>query len=99
MTPAAKEKIDQGHRYWTPRLVTGTFFFNLCMLGLWYFVVNWMTEIKSDVKDIQSGFKSAQIETSERRIAMAAWKQNTTDKIDNIDTRLVRVEGDIASIK
>lgn len=89
MTPI---KTVAGQRYWTPRLGLANVVFNIGGMILWFFVTNWMTDIKSDLKDIKGEVKTQISETNNRRIIAAAWRQNATDRMDSIETRLVKLE-------
>lgn len=95
MTPA--KQIVEGHRYWTPRLALITVCLHVGGLGLWWFVTNWMTEIKSDVIAIKSELVLSNAQQSERRIANAAWKTQIADKVENLNMRLALVETKIAT--
>lgn len=86
-----QKEID-AKRYWTPRLGLITVVLNIAGVGLWWFVTGWMTDIKTEVKEIHAELKSEIHEISERRLVWTAWKQEVIDKVENIDNRLVKVE-------
>lgn len=86
-----QKEID-AKRYWTPRILLMTVTLHVCGLGLWYFVTSWMSDIKTEVREIHSELTAEIHQATDRRLVWTAWKQETIDHVANMEDRIVRLE-------
>lgn len=93
MSPSSRE-ID-GKRYWTPifsllsTVIGGTSFI------LWFFVSGWILDIKTAIQQDHTGIANITAIMAERHTTAAIWRTATTDKINFIDARLVKLENKV----
>lgn len=86
-----KDEIE-GRRYWTPRLLTANTVMSAGAIVLWFFLSNWILDIKTSINKDHDSIDNLTSLIAERHTSGAIWKQATTDRIDFIDGRLVQVE-------
>lgn len=88
MTPREIE----GKRYWTPRILSVNTVLGAGGIVLWFFVSMWVTDIRKSNDDIKNDVKNLAIVLEERHGNAIVWRQEYKDRVDGIDTRLVKVE-------
>lgn len=79
------EQLHHHQRVWTPRLLSATTILTASGVVLWFFVSNWILEIKASTSKIQTDINTISVEYEGRLTKVET-------RLDEHETRLARLE-------